>query len=329
MTRWVKDPNNFNQKVKSMSGEAHYGKLLLLGEYSLMYGSHALTIPHRKNKVMLRFPDDNADAEMRQIAIQSNKQLQLFYNFLKNHEQEILNYLDLQAMQNDLKQGLFLESDIPSGYGLGSSGALIAALFSRFSNESFNRKDHFNKERLKELQKVFSFLESFFHGKSSGIDPLSSFVNLPILFSENSPEIVKHSDPFLSGNETFFLIDTKISRKTAPLVNIFREKCKDSSFMDMLHQQYIPQNDKCITSLLYRSQGLSEQLYGLSDLQLRHFREMIPEPFYQMWAKGLSSGQYTMKLCGAGGGGYLLCYTNAQDNLKDLLQYRHVEKISV
>ena len=312
-----------------MSDEAHYGKILLLGEYSLMYGSHALTIPYRKNKVMLRFTDDNDAAETRQIAIQSNKQLQLFYDFLKSHDQEIFNYLDLQAMQNALKQGLFLESDIPSGYGLGSSGALIAALFSRFSKEPFKSKDQFTTEKLKDLQEIFSFLESFFHGKSSGIDPLSSFVNLPILFCEGNPEIVEQSDPFLLGNESFFLIDTKISRKTAPLVKIFREKCKDSSFLDMLHRQYIPLNDICIKALISKSHALSEQLFSLSDLQLRHFREMIPEPFAKMWAKGLSSGRYTMKLCGAGGGGYLLCYANAQDNLNDILQYRHVEKISL
>ena len=312
-----------------MADKEHYGKILLFGEYSLLHGSRALTIPYRRQKVRLYFADDNASDEKRQIATQSNKQLQLFHDYLKSHEKEIISYLDLQAMQTELEKGLFLESDIPSGYGLGSSGALIAALFSRFGKKPFNSKVSFSAGSLKQLQDIFSFLEAFFHGKSSGIDPLSSFVNLPILISEGIPTVIDQQSPFLTNDEAFFLIDTKISRKTAPLVKIFREKCQDSRFLDMLHQQYIPLNNGCIESLLESSHDFSEKLFSLSDMQLRHFREIIPEPFDQMWAKGLSSGRYTMKLCGAGGGGYLLCHGNTREDMQVLLQYRHVEKISV
>lgn len=312
-----------------MSGEAHYGKILLLGEYSLMFGSQAFTIPYRKNKVKLRFPEDNDTAAKHEVAIQSNKQLQLFYDYLEGREQDTSSYIDLKTMKGDLNRGIFLESDIPNGYGLGSSGALVAALFSRFGKKPFNRADNLSPEALKQLQKIFSFLESFFHGKSSGIDPLSSFVNLPILIRGGNPEVIQEHLSLLNDKEAFFLIDTKISRKTAPLVKIFREKCNKSSFLNMLQQQYIPLNDGCIKGLLDGSQDFSEKLFGLSDLQLGHFKEMIPEPFIKMWAKGLSSGQYTMKLCGAGGGGYLLCYKDSKENLQELLQYRYVEKIPV
>ncbi len=312
-----------------MPGAGHYGKIMLLGEYSLLYGSRALTIPYRKNKVKLRFPEEKDTAAKHEVAIQSNKQLQLFYAYLKVHEQDTSRYLNLQGMKEDLNRGLFLESDIPSGYGLGSSGALIAALFSRFGKQPLNRAENFSSQELKQLQEAFSFLESFFHGKSSGIDPLSSFINRPILIREGNPEVIDQHLSLLNDKETFFLIDTKISRKTAPLVNIFKEKCNKSSFLNMLHQQYIPLNDLCIKGLLFGSQDFSEKLFSLSDLQLRHFNEMIPGSFKQMWANGLSSGRYTMKLCGAGGGGYLLCYADGKEKLQELLQYRHVEKIPV
>ena len=37
---------------------------------------------------------------------------------------------------------------------------------------------------------------------------------------------------------------------------------------------------------------------------------MIPDTVLGIWQQGLDGGQYTMKLCGSGGGGYLLVYSN-------------------
>ncbi len=329
MMQWVMDQNSSNYRAMNMAEAQHYGKIMLLGEYSLLYGSQAFTIPYRKNKVKLRFPEENDTVAKHEVAIQSNKQLQLFYDYLEGGEQDTSIYIDLQTLKGELNRGIFLESDIPNGYGLGSSGALVAALFSRFGKLPFKNTIKLSPEALRQLQKIFSFLESFFHGESSGIDPLSSFVNRPILIRGGNPEVIHHHLSLLNDNEAFFLIDTKISRKTAPLVKIFREKCNKSSFLNMLQQQYIPLNDGCIKGLLDGSPDFSEKIFSLSDLQLRHFSEMIPGSFKQMWAKGLSSGRYTMKLCGAGGGGYLLCYADSMENLQELLQYRHVEKIPV
>jgi mevalonate kinase len=48
---------------------------------------------------------------------------------------------------------------------------------------------------------------------------------------------------------------------------------------------------------------------------------MIPEKFHQVWEKGIDSGLYYLKLCGSGGGGYILGFTpdfeKAQPHLAD------------
>ena len=48
---------------------------------------------------------------------------------------------------------------------------------------------------------------------------------------------------------------------------------------------------------------------------------MIPAQFHELWRKGLESNDYYLKLCGSGGGGYILGFTEnlerAQLALKD------------
>ena len=48
---------------------------------------------------------------------------------------------------------------------------------------------------------------------------------------------------------------------------------------------------------------------------------MIPEQFHQLWQQGIDSNDYYLKLCGSGGGGYMLGFTEdlerAQKSLQD------------
>jgi len=48
---------------------------------------------------------------------------------------------------------------------------------------------------------------------------------------------------------------------------------------------------------------------------------MIPEQFHSIWQKGIDTNDYYLKLCGSGGGGYILGFTEnfekAQDSLKE------------
>jgi mevalonate kinase len=66
-------------------------------------------------------------------------------------------------------------------------------------------------------------LESYFHGKSSGIDPLICFMNLPILI-ESKESVDKVSIPKEElGKGAIFLIDSGITGETGPMIQIFFE----------------------------------------------------------------------------------------------------------
>ena len=36
---------------------------------------------------------------------------------------------------------------------------------------------------------------------------------------------------------------------------------------------------------------------------------MIPQQFHELWKKGIETNDYYLKLCGSGGGGYILGFT--------------------
>jgi mevalonate kinase len=37
---------------------------------------------------------------------------------------------------------------------------------------------------------------------------------------------------------------------------------------------------------------------------------MVPEKYKQVWENGVKTGNYSLKLCGSGGGGYILGFTS-------------------
>jgi mevalonate kinase len=59
----------------------------------------------------------------------------------------------------------------------------------------------------------------------------------------------------------------------------------------------------------------------LSKVVLSNFKPMIPEQFHQIWQNGIETNDYYLKLCGSGGGGYILGFTEdfekAKKSLKD------------
>jgi len=62
---------------------------------------------------------------------------------------------------------------------------------------------------------------------------------------------------------------------------------------------------------------------------LNNFEHMILEPFKEVWESGLKTGNYNLKLCGAGGGGFLLGFTKNFDATKKELNERNFEIIPV
>ena len=284
-----------------MTNPLFYAKILLFGEYGIIEDSQGLTLPYSFYKGTLKFSDNQSDFEKK-----SNESLQKYSDYLANLELSKDFKIDVEAFKKDIEKGLFFDSNIPQGYGVGSSGALVAAIFEKYSFKKYNPST-ISKTQLKDLKKIFGELESFFHGKSSGIDPLICYMNLPILI-ENRESVDKVSIPKEeAGKGAIFLIDSGSIGETGPMVQIFFEKLKNEGFRKTLKEEFIKYNNACIDTFLNKEMTpFFKNLKNLSKWAYVHFKPMIPNNLYNAWKKGLDTNAYYLKLCGSGGGGYIL-----------------------
>ena len=309
-----------------MKGPLFYSKILLFGEYGIIQDSKGLSIPYNFYNGALR-TEENPSAE----AIKSNLNLLRFVSYLEDLQKEDATELrfNMAQLKTDVDAGMFFDSSIPQGYGVGSSGALVAAIYDKYATNKITVLENLTKEKLLQLKVIFAKMESFFHGKSSGLDPLNSYLSIPILInSKDNIEATGIPTQSVSGKGAVFLIDSGIVGETAPMVNIFMEKLKDQGFRTMLKSQFIKHTDACVENFL---RGDIKMLFAntkkLSKVVLNNFKPMIPEQFHNIWQKGLDTGDYYLKLCGSGGGGYILGFTEDLERAKTSLKGYELEVV--
>ena len=288
-----------------MKGPLFYSKILLFGEYGIIRDSKGLSIPYSFYKGALK-KDQNPD----HAAIDSNLNLRKFVQYLSTLDRSLVTF-NLDQLQNDVNGGMYFDSSIPQGYGVGSSGALVAALYDKYAQDKITVLENLTREKLLKLKAIFSGMESFFHGKSSGLDPLNSYLSIPILItSQDNIEATGIPSQNTNGIGAVFLLDSGITGETAPMVSIFMEKMKQEGFRSMLKNQFIKHTDACVDDFLNGDvKSLFSNTKQLSKVVLNHFKPMIPKQFHAIWKKGIETNDYYLKLCGSGGGGYILGFT--------------------
>ena len=268
----------------------------------MIFGSEALLIPYYSAfgewSSVINRPSERG--------FESNASIRKFYDYLRDHED--FRILDLRRFDMELNAGLFFDSTIPLGYGVGSSGALVAAIYDRYKLIEIND--------IPKLKDFLAKMESFFHGSSSGMDPLQCYLGKPFILSQQTTDNGQQTsftildDDFMSEDIHIFLIDTKIKSPTAPLVEKFKESRKDSSYLDKFDNEYVPIVSKCIKSLTDKKDDeFYEHLSQLSKLQIELLSHTIPEETRKFFLTDIKKDGFQVKLCGAGGGGFLLGFT--------------------
>jgi mevalonate kinase len=271
------------------------GKILLFGEYAVLQGSAALALPYPAFGGNWAWSDAPKQESLPEWA-----------QFLLNlqHEGQLLVELDLARFVLDLQNGLFFDSNIPIGYGLGSSGALCAAFYATYAQQPLSPDDVAAYPRLKTL---FAQLESFFHGSSSGADPLICYLNRPLRLEADGRILSVPTPPWPQSPYRFFLLDTQVPRSTGPLVRQFFARCENPDYAARIRRELNPLSEKAIVQF---GEGdwldLFQTWRQLSETQAQLLPEMIPDHCLGAWLQGLRGEHYALKLCGAGGGGFLL-----------------------
>lgn len=268
-------------------------KLLLFGEYTVLSGSRALAVPLTLWNGMLKsgasVPDQNL---LRLNAYLEEKQL-----FSKEPR---------NTFRKEVEQGLCFASNIPQGYGAGSSGALCAALYDRFFSDQAEPGD------ILKTRQSLAAMEGYFHGTSSGMDPLVSLMHAPVLRELDKYHIL----PPLKWPDRIqvFLLDSGVPRSTEHLVKAYLQWTTKDNFNIQCLRPLVQSVDHAISFFLEgHIPAFWEHLKLIGYLQFNYFRPMITDSIAVLWESTLDHAGIALKLCGAGGGGYYLGF--AQDSV--------------
>lgn len=288
-----------------MPTNSYPAKLLLFGEYTIIQGAKALAVP---------LP--NYDGHWITTADSANKAHQQGLTKLLTYlEKNYNDKYDTAAFAKALEAGEYFHSTIPQGYGAGSSGAVTAAVYDRFA---FQKIELNIAPDLNPLQQELARIESCFHGASSGADPLVCYLKKGVLFNGGTLQLISEEQ---SGLEGFFLIDTGISRKTAPFVDLYKKWCEEEMYPLRLEVELIPLVEDAIDAFLQKDKNtLFETIHQIGHFQFKYFSEMLPVGFRKPWLDALASEHTKLKLCGAGGGGFILGYSINMAETKRLLK---------
>lgn len=293
---------------KKISHKIFHSKILLFGEHIINKGAKGLAAPLHKYDGVLKTGNLND----RKIAA-SNQSLEALATSII-HTEILAGRYDTNAFLEDIDKGLYFDSNIPQGYGLGSSGALVAAIYNQY-------RTHLKKKTpISTIKQELADLESFYHGKSSGLDAIVCYLDKAVLVDKGEVTETFDLPKSEKAELKLFLVNTRIERKTGPFVNLFLEKCKDKKFMHTVEKGLVTSTNIAIESFLnFEYNDLWKSFQIISQLQLDLLPEFIPPQFKGIWKEGLKSNNFSLKICGAGGGGFILGVTKADNDLHKLV----------
>ena len=269
-------------------------KLLLFGEYSVLSGSQALAVPlpHWKGEWIQE--ESNSMPE--------DSPLLTYIDWLKSHDH--ISAASAAHMINDAEEGWKYVADIPIGYGLGSSGAFVAALYDRYITKE-------NSSNPSSDLLMLSKMESYFHGASSGMDPMVSFSGQAV-YKDEAGTFQSVNDPGWPEGFQVYLLDSGVERSTGPLVQIYKELIKDREFKLKIEHELIPAVEHAIHFYLSQTGGMLEECISIiSQFQREYFSMLIPDPIKDQWDELIETPGMYVKFCGAGGGGFFQVITTA------------------
>lgn len=268
-------------------------KILLFGEYGIMHDSNALSIPYKKFNGSLSKSDHLSEDQKI-----SNRNIESLYEYIIQ-EDYLNDIINSDNLKEEIDSGLYFDSNIPIGSGLGSSGALVSSIISRYSKVDL--KSFSNSE----IKKIMSLVESKFHGNSSGFDPAVSYFNKPMLYSNQKIKLIER---IAFKDFKVYIIDSQIDSSTKKMIKVFEDKISKSEFRLFFNSKFINNTNQCIDHLINTSELFRDSVKELSNDTLHNFQEMIPEKLKNKWKEGIKNDSYYMKLCGSGGGGFFLAY---------------------
>jgi len=316
---------NDNDRLGSELNRRYYpAKVLVLGEYSILLGSDAYAIPLRSHRGEWVFPvietGQNDELQL------SHQEISRFFQFLSDRARadHFSSILDLSRMERELSLGISFKSNIPQQSGLGSSGALVAAIYDRYRNPLAGTA-------VEEIRKTLSELESHYHSKSSGIDPLVSLVNKPVWITGGDPRVMNDpEDGWLEGSALYLIHSGAQGLTKRGVTGFWNRMSADPTFTARMETTYIPLVNKMVNHLTNRpSQSEQSDWAALAALQTEMLGHLFPPAMKKLSEAGLKNGLFALKICGSGGGGFFLAFTAKPEEFTEYAEFQGISLIRI
>lgn len=276
------------------------GKIILIGEHSVVYGHHALATPLTDVRLKLTTHPDQQESWQGAWKIflhGNNIPLTNYFAKLLTQSLELAIKLMDDNIAHFAPQTMMIESNIPLGGGMGGSAAVSASLVKLCAKI-------FKKPLTLEQEIDFANqIDSLFHfGRASGLDVTTILANQCIAFQKGKP-----TQPIQSPCSFFIaLIDSCERTETSAMVakvarSIDQNKAKTEHIIQTLGKlsldsiQHLTHGEfNQFTTNLNLAHTLLDQL-GVSTPTLN-----------KLCTELLEHGALCAKLTGAGGGGLVL-----------------------
>ncbi len=279
--------------MEQTKGGCGAGKLILLGEHFVVYGTRSLvasipagvcatkwstTQPTTNPSISIYVPD----WQLRESSMGTSDVAQALRVLEQMYEPQANVHIELSA-------------SIPAGAGLGSSAALAVALIRTMNQiQSIDTTDEETIERANAMEKIF-------HENPSGVDATAATLATTLSFRRGSlPQKIGKA-----GMELIVANSGK-SRATKEMVAGVRNfKLKNESQFELLAQQVEELIDLGIDAIRTNN---PQQLGKAMNQNMQALRTIgvSSEKIEEMIDKALNAGAWGAKLTGAGGGGCIV-----------------------
>lgn len=302
----------------SVEGIGH-GKIILLGEHSVVYGRHAVAVPAPVN---IRTKVQDTEDEILLMIPSWGVEYRLDKNPEKRQSFEKPAGLILDQMGLS-KQGMKIEvfSDIPRGMGLGGSAAIAVSIIKALNNHF---KLALNQD---EINQMALESEKIAHGNPSGIDNTMATYGHPLIFRNGDNPLIEP----LNINETFSILIGFSSTEglTAKTVGIVRDLWKKNPGV---YEKIFDEIDSLALQSIQAIQNndfeLLGQLMNINHGLLNTLQVSTPE-LERLIMIARESGALGAKLTGGGGGGAVIALCKDIDITKSAIESEGYETLVV
>ena len=302
----------------SVEGIGH-GKIILLGEHSVVYGRHAVAVPAPVN---IRTKVQDTEDEILLMIPSWGVEYRLDKNPEKRQSFEKPAGLILDQMGLS-KKGMKIEvfSDIPRGMGLGGSAAIAVSIIKALNNHF---KLALNQD---EINQMALESEKIAHGNPSGIDNTMATYGHPLIFRNGDNPLIEP----LNINETFSILIGFSSTEglTAKTVGIVRDLWKKNPGV---YEKIFDEIDSLALQSIQAIQNndfeLLGQLMNINHGLLNTLQVSTPE-LERLIMIARESGALGAKLTGGGGGGAVIALCRDIDITKSAIESEGYETLVV